>query len=63
MAQPQPQPLTFDAFLDWERGQERKHEFVDGQPLATAGGTLAQREAFDRAHYAGRTRRAAGARL
>jgi hypothetical protein len=24
-------PLTFEQFLDWERGQEQKHEFVDGE--------------------------------
>jgi Uma2 family endonuclease len=41
MSQPSLQPLTFDQFLAWERRQERKHEFVDGQPVAMAGGTEA----------------------
>jgi len=41
MSQSNPRPLTFEQFLDWERGQERKHEFVDGQPVAMAGGTEA----------------------
>jgi Uma2 family endonuclease len=30
MAQLNPRPLTFEQFLDWERDQELKHEFVDG---------------------------------
>ena len=41
MAQLSPQPLTFEQFLDWERGQELKHEFVDGEPVGMAGGTEA----------------------
>jgi Uma2 family endonuclease len=41
MAQLNPQPLTFEQFLDWERGQELKHEFVDGVPVGMAGGTEA----------------------
>ena len=41
MAQLNPQPLTFEQFLDWERGQELKHEFVDGEPVSMAGGTEA----------------------
>ena len=41
MAQLNPQPLTFEQFLDWERGQELKHEFVDGEPVGMAGGTEA----------------------
>lgn len=35
------QPWTFEQFLDWERGQERKHEFEDGEPVAMAGGSEA----------------------
>jgi Uma2 family endonuclease len=36
------QPLmTFDEFLSWERGQETKHEFLDGVAVAMAGGTEA----------------------
>jgi Uma2 family endonuclease len=41
MAQRNPKLLTFDEFLDWEHGQELKHEFVDGQAVAMAGGTEA----------------------
>lgn len=41
MAQLNLKPLTFDQFLDWERGQELKHEFVDGEAIGTAGGTEA----------------------
>ena len=33
--------MTFDQFLDWERGQEFKHEFVDREPVGRAGGTEA----------------------
>jgi len=41
MSQPNVEPLTFDEFLRWEREQEYKHEFVDGQIVAMAGGTVA----------------------
>jgi Uma2 family endonuclease len=41
MAQLNLKPLTFEQFLDWERGQEQKHEFVDGEPVGMAGGTEA----------------------
>jgi len=34
MAYPRSEPMTFEAFLDWERRQETRHEFVDGQILA-----------------------------
>ena len=34
-------PLTFDEFLAWERRQEFKHEFEDGQPVAMAGASEA----------------------
>jgi Uma2 family endonuclease len=33
--------LTFDEFLAWERRQEFKHEFEDGQPVAMAGASVA----------------------
>jgi Uma2 family endonuclease len=42
MSQPRSQVLsfaTFEEFLDWERHQETKHELVDGEPVAMAGGT------------------------
>ncbi len=41
MAQLSPKLMTFDEFLSWERGQELKHEFVDGEPVGMAGGTEA----------------------
>jgi Uma2 family endonuclease len=41
MAQLDPKLMTFDEFLNWERGQEFKHEYVDGQPIGMAGGTEA----------------------
>jgi len=36
----QPAPLSMANFLSWEARQEAKHEFVDGQIAAFAGGTL-----------------------
>jgi Uma2 family endonuclease len=33
--------MTFEEFVEWERHQETKHEFVDGIPVAMAGGTEA----------------------
>ncbi len=33
--------MTFDEFLDWERRQETRHEFLDGIAVAMAGGTEA----------------------
>jgi Uma2 family endonuclease len=42
MAQSQSRLLsfaTFEEFLDWERHQETKHELIDGEPLAMAGGS------------------------
>jgi Uma2 family endonuclease len=41
MSQARRQPMTFEQFLDWERHQERKHEFVDGEVVAMAGATIA----------------------
>ncbi len=41
MSQAKQQPMTFEQFLDWERRQERKHEFVDGEPIAMAGASEA----------------------
>jgi Uma2 family endonuclease len=29
--------MSFEEFLDWERHQELRHEFVDGVPIAMAG--------------------------
>ena len=42
MPQPERKPMTFERFLDWEQHQERRHEFVDGVPVAMAGGTRAR---------------------
>jgi len=39
MAQLQARAMGFEQFLDWERRQQRKHEVVDGRPIAMAGGT------------------------
>jgi Uma2 family endonuclease len=36
----QPAPLSMAEFLSWEARQEAKHEFVNGQVAAFAGGTL-----------------------
>ncbi len=43
MAQPRPNTprMTFEQFLDWQRHQETRHEFIDGVPAAMAGGTEA----------------------
>ena len=41
MSQARRQPMTFEQFLDWERHQERKHEFVDGAVVAMAGASEA----------------------
>jgi hypothetical protein len=41
MSQRNLKPLTFEQFLAWERGQELKHEFVDGEAIGMAGGTEA----------------------
>jgi Uma2 family endonuclease len=41
MPQARRQPMTFEQFLDWERRQERKYEFVDGDVIAMAGASEA----------------------
>jgi Uma2 family endonuclease len=41
MAEPQRNPWTWDAYLDWESRQPIRHELVDGQVYAMGGGTLA----------------------
>ena len=35
------QPMTLDAFLDWEERQELRYEFDGFQPVAMTGGTYA----------------------
>lgn len=32
----QPDPMTFEQFLEWEQRQEEKHEYVDGRPVLRA---------------------------
>ena len=39
---PQPQYMTVDEWRELERQSEVKHEYIDGQVYAMAGGTLAQ---------------------
>jgi Uma2 family endonuclease len=41
MSQRSLKPRTFEEFLDRERGQELKHEFVDGEAIGMAGGNEA----------------------
>jgi Uma2 family endonuclease len=41
MSQAKQRPMTFEQFLVWERRQERKHEFVDGEVVAMAGASEA----------------------
>jgi Uma2 family endonuclease len=39
MARPQPQPrFTADEYLAWERAQPERHEYIDGEVFAMAGG-------------------------
>lgn len=41
MASPQARPMSFDDLLAWEQRQPTRHEFVDGNILAMAGGSQA----------------------
>jgi len=41
IANPQARGLTPDEYLAWEREQPIKHEYIDGEVYAMAGGTLA----------------------
>jgi len=41
MSQARRLPMTFEQFLEWERRQERKHEFIDGEVIARAGASEA----------------------
>lgn len=40
IANPQPQKMTVEAYLDWEPRQELRYEFVGGEVFAMTGGTL-----------------------
>ncbi|MFN9176746.1 MAG: Uma2 family endonuclease [Synechocystis sp.] len=41
IASPQrPASMTPEAYLDWEAQQEIRHEYIDGEILAMAGGTV-----------------------
>ncbi len=44
IAIPSPQKMTVEAYLDWEPCQELLYEFVDGEVVAMAGGTLAHND-------------------
>lgn len=44
IAIPSPRKMTVEAYLAWEPHQELRHEFVDGEVLAMAGGTLAHND-------------------
>ncbi|MGF1603594.1 MAG: Uma2 family endonuclease [Thermosynechococcaceae cyanobacterium] len=40
IAIPNPQPMTVEAYLEWEPRQELRYEFVNGDVFAMTGGTL-----------------------
>lgn len=40
IATPQPQPMTIEAYLEWEPRQQLRYEFVCGDVFAMTGGTL-----------------------
>ena len=40
IASPHPQPMTVEAYLEWEPRQELRYEFVNGEIFAMTGGTL-----------------------
>jgi Uma2 family endonuclease len=44
IATPQPHTMTVEAYLEWEPCQELRYEFVNGEVLAMAGGTLAHND-------------------
>jgi len=44
IATPSPQKMTVEAYFDWEPRQELRYEFVDGEVLSMAGGTLAHND-------------------
>ena len=56
MASLQPQTMTFDAFVAWEQRQAIRHEFVDGQVIAMAGGSQAHNAIQGNLYFAARTR-------
>ena len=41
MAELARKPMSLDEFLDWQAGQEQRHELVDAQPVMMTGGTVA----------------------
>lgn len=51
-----PARMTPAEFLAWERGQEDRYEFVDGQPRLMAGGTRAHHRIAENISFALRTR-------
>lgn len=52
----QPKPMTFDAFLEWERRQPTRSEFVDGQIVAMTGGTQAHNTIQGNLYYSARSK-------
>jgi hypothetical protein len=48
MSQARRLPMTFEQFLEWERRQERKNEFVDGVvELPAIGISITMTEIYD----------------
>ena len=41
IATPQPQRMTAEEYLEWERHQSLRYEYCDGQVFAMSGGTKA----------------------
>jgi len=56
MADPLPKPMSFDAYLEWERGQATRHEFVQGRIVAMTGGTQAHNIIQGNLYYAVRSK-------
>ena len=50
------QPLEPDDFLDWEKHQAERHEFVSGEVRLMVGGTIGHNDITDNVHAALRTR-------
>lgn len=44
IATPQPQPMTVEAYLEWEPCQEIRHEFAHCKVFAMTGGTLSHND-------------------
>ncbi len=44
MAQSQIEKMSVEAYLEWESGQELRHEYVNGRVFAMTGGTLSHND-------------------